>query len=195
MTKRDLGFVILLAVVLLIFWIFSPPSNSGNITKAQETEILLKSQIKRQSFEIKTLKSRDSVRSIAYQKLQDSVKKIAEPVEVIKVVYKKAVEATDLRPDSTNLLNEVTVGRKLIAAQSAHINALLTLNLEADKLIASKVAIICSQDTQIKLLTKRFDNMVAQKDEQIKQERKKGNRKFLRGVGLGTAIVAVLVII
>jgi hypothetical protein len=186
---------VIIIIVLVLFGIFSPPSRSGDVTVYQEREILLKNEIKRKAIEIRTLKSRDSVRSISYQKLQDFVKKMDEPVEVIRVVYKKATRATDLSPDSTNLLNEVRTSRKLIVAQEAHINALLGLNSEADKLISSKVGIIQAQEGSIQALSERFDNMVASKDLEIKKERKRGNRKFLRGIGIGAAIVAVLVII
>ena len=196
---RLVGFGLLLIVALLIFGILSPSSPSGNITEYQENEVLLKNQIKRQAQEIRVLKSQSSVIEIAYQKLQDSVKTIGKSEEVIKVVYREAVEATDLRPDSLNLLREVQVSRKLITAQEAHIKALLVLNIEADKLIASKVEIIEAQEDQITLLSERFDNMIAAKDAEIKAEVKKGNRKgvkgFCKGLGVGAAIVATLVVL
>lgn len=197
MYNRDrligVGFIVI--VVLLIFGLFSPPSPSGDVTKYQEREILLKSEIKRQAREIKSLKSHDSVMTIAYRKLQDSAKTIGKSTEVIKVVYRKAVEATDLRPDSLNLLKEVNISRKIITSQEAHINALLALNLEADKLLASKVDIIEAQDGQISLLSERFDNMITAKDAEINAEIKRGNKKFFKGLGLGAAAVALLVII
>lgn len=189
--KIGVAVLILIGVILLFFLL--PPTNTGRITEYQEREILLKNQIQRQGVQIKRLKSRDSVMSVHYRSLQDSTKVIRDTVQVIKIVYKKAVEATDLRPDSTNLLKEVNISRKLITSQEAHINALLALNLEADKLITSKVAIIGTQDTQIELLVKRFDNMVAQKDGEIKQERRRGNKKLLKGAVIGGLIVLLIV--
>lgn len=187
-----IGFLIAL---LIVAGSLLPPSRSGDVTEYQEREILLKSQIKRQAMEIRVLKSRDSVREVAYHKLRDSVKTIGNSTEVIKVVYREATRATDLRPDSLNLLNEVRIGRKLITSQEAHINALLALNSEADKLLASKNEIIAAQEIQMVDWEARFNNMVAQKDDEIKQERKRGNKKFFKGVGLGGAIVLVLVIL
>lgn len=192
MRDKWLGFVLLLLLALVLFSIIAPPTNTGRITEYQEREILLKNQIQRQGLQIKTLKSRDSVMSVAYMSLQDSTKVIRDTVHVIKIVYKKAVEATDLRPDSTNLLNEVRVGRKLITSQEAHINALLTLNSEADKLLASKNEIIAAQELQMVDWEARFDNIITVKDAEIKAEKKRGNKKFIKGAIIG-AVIALLI--
>lgn len=188
--KIGVAVLILIGVILLFFLL--PPTNTGRITEYQEREILLKNQIQRQGLQIKTLKSRDSVMSVHYRSVQDSTKVIRDTVQVIKIVYKKAVEATDLRPDSTNLLNEVFLSRKLITSQEAHINALLVLNSEADKLISAKVAIIGTQDMQIETLNKRFDNIITVKDAEIKEEKRRGNKKFIKGAIIG-AIIALLI--
>lgn len=192
MRDKWLGFVLLLLLALVLFSIIAPPTNTGRITEYKEREILLKNQIQRQGVQIKTLKSRDSVMSVAYMILQDSAKVIRDTVQVIKIVYKKAVEATDLRPDSTNLLNEVFLSRKLITSQEAHINALLTLNSEADKLLAFKNEIIAAQELQMVDWEARFNNIITVKNAEIKQEKKRGNKKFIKGAIIG-AIIALLI--
>lgn len=192
MRDKWLGFVLLLLLALVLFSIIAPPTNTGRITEYKEREILLKNQIQRQGVQIKTLKSRDSVMSVAYMSLQDSAKVIRDTVQVIKIVYKKAVEATDLRPDSTNLLNEVFLSRKLITSQEAHINALLTLNSEADKLLASKNEIIAAQELQMVDWEARFNNIITVKNAEIKQEKKRGNKKLIKGAIIG-AIIALLI--
>lgn len=188
--KIGVAVLILIGVILLFFLL--PPTNTGRITEYQEREILLKNQIQRQGLQIKTLKSRDSVMSVHYRSVQDSTKVIRDTVQVIKIVYKKAVEATDLRPDSTNLLNEVFLSRKLITSQEAHINALLTLNSEADKLLAFKNEIIAAQELQMVDWEARFNNIITVKDAEIKQEKKRGNKKFIKGAIIG-AIIALLI--
>jgi len=192
MRDKWLGFVLLLLLALVLFSIIAPPTNTGRITEYQEREILLKNQIQRQGVQIKRLKSRDSVMSVHYRSLQDSAKVIRDTVQVIKIVYKKAVEATDLRPDSTNLLNEVFLSRKLITSQEAHINALLTLNSEADKLLAFKNEIIAAQELQMVDWEARFNNIITVKNAEIKQEKKRGNKKFIKGAIIG-AIIALLI--
>lgn len=193
MKDNLIGIGVIVIALLLAVSVLFPPSRSGDVTEYQEREILYKHQIQRQAREIKVMKSRDSVREVAYRKMQDSVKTIGKTKEVIKVVYREATRATDLRPDSLNLLNEVNISRKIITSQEAHINALLALNSEADKLLASKNQIIAAQEMQIVDWEARFNNMVAQKDEEIKQERKKGNKKLLKGAVIGGLIVLLIV--
>ena len=197
MDNKDklIGVGILLAVGLLVLGIFFPPTNGGNITKERERVIILQERIKVAEGQIKALKKQGYLDSIGYAKSREMANSASNTVEVIKVVYRDAVQATDLRPDSTNLLNEVQVSRKIIVAQTAHINALLDLNTKADKLIASQVEIIKGQDNQITLLSEQLDNMVALNKAELKQERRKGNRKFFKGMGVGAVIVAVLVIL
>ena len=197
MDNKDklIGVGILLAVVLLVLGIFFPPTNGGNITEEREKVIILQERIKVAEGQIKALKKQGYLDSIGYAKSREMANSASNTVEVIKVVYRDAVQATDLRPDSTNLLNEVQVSRKIIVAQTAHINAMLDLNAKADKLIASQVEIIKGQDNQITLLSEQLDNMVALNKAELKQERRKGNRKFFKGMGLGGAIVLVLVIL
>lgn len=187
MDNRDrligVGFIVI--VVLLVFGLLSPPSQSGDVTKYQENEILLKSEIKRKDIQIKTLKSRDSVWEASYKKLQDSVDKKQEQVTIVRTVYLAQRKVNEANPDSADYKSEALAGRKVIDRQEAHINALLALNLEADKLLASKIEIIEAQEEQISLLSERFDNMITAKDAEINAEIKRGNKKGKRGFGLG----------
>ena len=163
-------------VVVIIFWMVSPGSNSGNIKEHKAKEALLKSEINRLNSQNKKLKSDDLVKETLYQKRDDSLTKIAEQTQKIKVVYRTVREATDQKPDSINLLNEVRESRKLIDQQDAHINAFIKLKEAGDSLIASKIRIIQNQDSTIQILSNRFVNMVAHKDQQIKKERRQKNR-------------------
>ena len=193
--KTPLLFALLAILFLLALWAILPPTNSGDIKKHVENEAILKHELKRLYFENKTLKSRHSLRAIAYQKSQDSVKILAQKAGKIRVVYRDARTATETRPDSTNLYREVMAGRELIDAQESHINGLLELNAKADSLLGLRLQRIQNQDSTILTLNERFDNMVEMKDKEIKQERKKGNRKFFKGAALGAISVVVLVLI
>ncbi|HNP06583.1 MAG TPA: hypothetical protein PKN99_03100 [Cyclobacteriaceae bacterium] len=193
--KTPLLFALLAILFLLALWAILPPTNSGDIKKHVENEAILKHELKRLYFENKTLKSRDSLRAIAYQKAQDSVKILAQKAGKIRVVYLDARTATETRLDSTNLYREVMTARELIDAQESHINGLLELNAKADDLLALRLQIIENQDSTILTLKTRFDNMVEMKDKELKQERRKGNKKFFKGAALGGIVVGILVII
>lgn len=169
-----------------------PVDRSSELKQHIETEAILKHELKRLHFENKTLKSRDSVRSLAYSKSQDSVKVLSELVKRPKIIYREARERTDSNPDSINLRAEVMAGRILIDAQESHINGLLDLVAKGDSLIASKMEIIKNQEEQLMKWPERYDNMVAQKDKEIKQEKKKGNKKLGKGLIIGAILGLVL---
>lgn len=193
--KTPLIFAITAIIICIVFWFIWPPDREIELRKHVETEAILKHELKRLHFENRKLKSRDSVRSIAYAKVQDSVKILSEKTAKVRIVYRDARAATETRLDSTNLYNEVIAGRELIDAQESHINGLLDLVHKGDELIASKMEIIKNQDIQLVNWEARYNNMVSQKDKEIKRERKRGNKKFIKGVGMGAAIVVLLVLV
>ena len=171
-----------------------PESNSGRIKPYQEKEVLYKEQIKVLSKDLQKLKSKDSVLAKMYEMRGDTIKLLAENTGKIKVIYRKAVEATNLTYDSTSLSNEVQISRKLIIAQEAHIQAFTDLQNDADSLIKNQREIIKNQEAQLMVWPERFKNLEAQKDEEVKAERKKGNRKLLKGVAIG-GVLALLVLL
>lgn len=193
--KRPIIFALCAIILLVVLWFMWPQDRSAELKKHVETEAILKHELKRLHFENRKLKSRDSVRSIAYSKVQDSVKELSKLAQKPRIVYKEARESTDQNPDSANLRAEVMAGREIIDAQESHINGLLTLSQKADELITSKMEIIKNQEEQLMKWPERYENMVSQKDKEIKHERKRGNKKFIKGVGLGAAIVVILVLV
>lgn len=193
MKDKLIGIGVIVIAFLLVVSMLFPPSRSGDVTEYQEREILYKHQIQRQAREIKVMKSRDSVREVAYRKMQDSVKTIGQKVAEVKTVYIEHRTANENAPDSADYKSEALAGRIVIDRQEAHINALLALNSEADKLLASKNHIIAAQEMQIVDWEARFNNMVDQKDGEIKEERKRGNKKLLKGAVIGGLIVLLIV--
>ena len=190
-----IGFGLLLMAMLIVMGVFLPGSHSGNINEYQEREVLLKHEITRKERLIKSLQDQNNTWSAAYAKQSDSVKKLLSKTPTIKEDYKQATEQTDAKPDIANLANEVKVSRVLIAKQEQDINALLDLNASANKLLDKRLEIIQQQDSLISEQRDRFNNILIVKDQRIKEERKKGNKKFIKGIGVGTAITLVLVLI
>ena len=192
---RWLVYSLLFIVAAFVIGSLIPASNSGDITPYQEKEVLYKEQIKVLSKDLTKLKSKDSVLSKMYKMRGDTIKLLAENTDKIKVVHREAVERTDLTPDSISLYNEVQISRKLIVAQEAHIQAFTDLQNDADSLIKNQREIIANQEAQLMVWPERYANLEAQKDEGIKQERKKGNRKLFKGMAIGGAVVALLVLL
>jgi len=186
-------FILIIALVILIIGMLF--NYEGKINKAHENKGRLKGEITRIQQDNRVLKSKDSVLSKAYEEAKAHTEVQYKNVYHVKEVYMKAVERTDLAPDSLSLLNEVRIGRKLIVDQTGHINALLALSSEADKLIASKNQIIANQESELMVWSERLDNIIAIHEADLKTEKRKGNRKFFKGVGVGAAVIAVLVII
>lgn len=190
-----IGFGLLLMALLIVMGVFLPGSHSGNINEYQEREILFKHEIARKERLIKSLQDQNNTWSAAYAKQSDSVRELLSKTPPIKEDYKQAVEQTYAKPDSANLANEVKVSRVLIANQEQDINALLDLNVSANKLLDKRLEIIQRQDSLIIDQRDRFNNILIVKDQRIKEERKKGNKKFIKGIGVGAAITLVLVLI
>jgi len=183
-----------LLIILLISLIFNYQQKGDN-SNLHQNKGRLKGEITRIQQDNRVLKSKDSVLSKAYEEAKAHTEVQYKNVYHVKEVYMKAVERTDLAPDSLSLLNEVRIGRKLIVDQTGHINALLALSSEADKLIASKNQIIANQESELMVWPERLDNIIAIHEADLKTEKRKGNRKFFKGVGVGAAVIAVLVII
>lgn len=116
-----------------------------------------------------------------------------------RIVYVEARAATDSLPDSLNLAREVRAARELISDQEGHIKALLELQQSSDSLLHMRLREIRFYEKEVVAWEDRFDNLKSQKDEEIKQirkeERKKGRRAFLKGLGVGAGAVVLLVIL
>lgn len=195
--NRDklIGVGLIVIVVLLVFGLISPPSPSGDVTVYQEREVLYKHQISRLQNEKKVLLSRDSVREIALRQAEERAIKSEQKVKESLPVYVEIRTANEATPDSADYKKEALEGRVVIDAQEEHINALLDVIKKGDDLLKSKLDIIANQEEELMEWPKRFDNMIAQKDEEIKQERKNGNKKFLKGLGIGSAATIALIIL
>jgi hypothetical protein len=187
--------IIGLSLVLVITLITMGTRKPQPITQNQEVEIILKKEIAELNKEIQDLKELDSVKDLELVESKKKEKIASKKVAEIDKQYEKAVEATDKLPDSTNLSNEVRESRKKIVAQEGHINALLDVVEKGDERIKSQADIIKSQDIQLINWETRFDNMVEQKDGEIKQEKKRGNKKFFRGMGVGATVATVVIFI
>ena len=180
-----------LCIVLLVTASKFMPSSPTSITV--HNEALLKRSIEQSEKKIKALTKKNEDLTASYERERDSLISSTKIIHDKVIVYRKAVEATDLRPDSLNLALESKESRKIIVAQSEHIDVLLALNQKADSLLDLRMEIIMEQDIQIRDWSDRFDNMVAQKDDLIKKERKKGHKKLVKGVVLGALIAIILV--
>lgn len=187
---RFLVYGLLLIVTLVFLGHFMPPSDSGSIKEHEAREAVLRHEIRKRDLTIKDLKSRDQQKTKIYERHRDSLISLVRKPR--NAEYVKAVEATDAKPDSVNLANEVKISRRIIHEQESHINALLDLNMEADSLLHLRLSIIKVQDAQIADWEERFENMVSQKDAEIKAEKRRGRKKFFKGVAIGV-IVAILV--
>ena len=183
---------VLLILLILLLGQMLPQSSTSVL---QDNEVLYKTQIKARDLEIKQLKSQDKIVAIRYQRAKDSVKILSEKADEVRVVYREARRATETRLDSTNLYNEVISARLLIDAQESNINGLLTLVSKSDSLLDVRLRTIKVQDVQLIEWEDRFHNMIDIKDEEVKFEKKKGNRKFFKGLIGGGAIVALLVLL
>lgn len=193
MVDRFLVYGLLLIVLLVFLGRIMPPSDSGSIKEHEAKEAVLRHEIYKRNLTIKDLKNRDAEKTKIYERHRDSL--IALVRKPRNAEYVKAVEATDANPDSVNLANEVKISRKIIHEQESHINALLDLNLKADSLLNLRKQIIEAQDLQIADWEDRFNNMVAQKDQELKEERKRGRKRFLKGMAVGGLVTLVLVVI
>lgn len=191
--RKPLIFAICALLILTLIIYLWPSDLSVEIKQARSNEALLRSELERSKFELRKLKSSDSVKSKAVDFWRDSVKTLAQTKAKVKIVYRQAREATDLRPDSINLANEVSESRKLIDAQESEINGLHGLVAKLDTLVASKVAIIENQDYQLDTWAARFDNMVDLKNAEI-QKQKKAKRAWRSGA-IGSVALLVLVLI
>lgn len=185
--KFDIKLLLAFSLGLLIMWALLPPSNTGDITPYQENEKRYQETFKKKDHEIAVLKGRSGALEKAVAQAERRSDSLASLKSRVRVVYLEAMEATDQNPDSLNLLNEVKLGRELIDRQEDHINGLLRYSATQDSLLAVRLEIIHNQDTLLSQWPERFENLRAQKDEEIRQERKKGNRKFWRGFGFGFA--------
>ena len=186
--KFLVGGVIIL--VILVFLSKIMPPSPGSVTI--ENEALLKRAIEQSEKKVKALTKKNEDLTASYERERDSLISSTKIIHDKVIVYRKAVEATDLRPDSLNLALESRESRKIIVAQSEHIDALLALNLKADSLLDLRLEIIQEQDSQIQDWSDRFENMVEQKDDLIKKERKRGHKKFIKGVLIGGVVVFVI---
>lgn len=192
---KFLVYGVLLIVFLLFLGRIMPPSNTDKrLDESKAKEAVLKHEIAKRDLEIKTLKAKDQVISEAFQKERDSLISSTKVIRESVIVYRKAVEATDLRPDSINLLNEVRIGRKIIVSQEAHINALLGLNLKADSLLDVRLSIIKVQDLQLVDWEARYNNVITLKDAEINAEIKRGVKRFFKGVAVGGLVALILVL-
>lgn len=133
------------------------------------------------------------------ESLRDSVQQAQQKARKTRIVYVEARAATDSLPDSLNLAREVRAARELISDQEGHIKALLELQQSSDSLLHMRLREIRFYEKEVVAWQDRFDNLKAQKDEEIKQirkeERKKGRRAFLKGLGVGAGAVVLLVIL
>jgi hypothetical protein len=191
--KVDRFLVYGLIVILVFLGRIMPPTNNGSIKEHEAKEAVLRNEIVKRDKVIISMKAKDAENTKAYEKERDSL--IALVRKPRNAEYVKAVEATDANPDSVNLANEVKISRKIIHEQESHINALLDLNLKADSLLNLRKQIIEAQDLQIADWEDRFNNMVAQKDQELKEERKRGRKRFLKGMAVGGLVTLVLVVI
>jgi uncharacterized protein YhaN len=189
---RFLVYGLLLIVFLIFLAKIMPPSNTGNVKEHEAKEAVLKHEIHKRDLTIKDLKKRDAQKTEIYEHTRDSL--IALVHKPRNVEYVKAVEATDLRPDSLNLLNEVNISRKIIHEQESYINALLDLNLKSDSLLKLRREIIEAQDLQIADWEDRYNNVLTLKDAEIKAEKKRGVKRFFKGVAVGGLVTLILVL-
>lgn len=190
--KQPLIYAILAILFLGLLWIILPQTNSGDLKEYARKELILKDSLKRLVWENKTLKSRDSVNAVIVEIQRDSVAILKKSSQRKRVVYLQARTATDIRPDSTNLALEVKESRIYIDTLKTEINALDELVVKLDIRIASQKGIIDNQGIQLITWETRFKNLEELRDIQVAKERRRGNGKFLKGLGIGVAIMAIL---
>ena len=180
-----------LFILWLLYVIYNYKVAQTSYMHAPEKEAVMKYQIGQLKTKLETLKLEDSLKDVRYRKSIDSAQSLAREVIKVKTVYVKVREATDLKPDSINLLAEVQESRKVINKQDKHINALLKVNLEADELLKSRLDIITNLEDQLKIWPERFLNQESDHKAKLKRERRKGDGKFLKGAGLGAVLTVV----
>jgi ABC-type antimicrobial peptide transport system permease subunit len=125
----------------------------------------------------------------------DSVKELGHKAAQTTIIYREARTVTDSDSTAENVASELRSARVLINHQETHINGLLALNNAADSLLEVRLQVIDNQSEQIQTLSNMFATSKAQHEEELKQERKIGNKKFFKGMGIGGAIVAILVLL
>ena len=189
--KPEIKLIFAFAFGILLMWFLLPPSQNGNIQTYKDNELRYQETFKKKEHQISVLKGRSETLELTLSKAAKVNDSLSQLKSRIRVVYLEAREATDQNPDSLNLLNEVISGRELIDRQEDHINALLDYSAKQDSLLGVRLEIIQKQDTLLSDWQSRFDNIVAQKDEEIKQVRKRGNIKLGRGLIIG-AIAGLL---
>lgn len=184
MSKPLLFFII--ALIALIGFLFLKPSNNPH-----KREQILTDSIRGLKSRITALEKTNLILEDSVKKSRDTVIVAAKEVTKAKLPYNEARKETDLKPDSANQHKELMAARELIEAQDGHIVALTDLTNKLDAVIANQKQIIATQAEAIG----KLDSLVEVKDDQVKEERKRGNRKFFKGAALGALVTVVLVLI
>lgn len=193
--KTPLSFALLAIILFVVLWVVWPVDRSDELKKAQENEAILLDSIQTIQKARNSLLERVKSDSIKHTLEMDSAIQAAKKTARTGRIYQEARHATETDSTVENVAAELGAARTHIDTQETHINALLELNSAADSLIKSQRELIANQESELMVWPKRLQNLKARHEAELKQERRKGNRKFFKGAALGAIAVLVLVLV
>lgn len=189
---------VLMTVIILVIggWFFMPQSGvdrlKSELSEATKNRVILEKEIADLNKAKNSLLERDSALTISNLNLRKKLAETQEKAGKTTIIYRTARAATESRPDSANMATELIAARELIDTQEGHINALLELQASTDSLLASKIAIINNQEQELMKWPELVDNLKAEHKQELKAEKKRGNKKFLAGVGVGALAILLI---
>lgn len=192
LSKNSLLYALGAIIILTIVWYYLSPSNAGDISQYQQNEAIYKHELSRLAFEVKRLKSKDSVLTDMYSRRGDTLRQMEVKTTKVKIIYREVRAATEANPDSVNLYNEVVASRVLIYQQEEHIKAFTRIQHTADSLLAVRAEIMKGQEAQLALWPERFENQRRGFEAQLRKEHKKGAGKLFKGFLIGAVVMGAL---